>query len=425
MQTHDTTRLSITHIIYMHKRHIFNAKALLTLAACALILAVNAISKNGKLLGYDPKGKAQATSAAANDTITVGEDGSMVINTAPLGKDIIGYAGTVPVKITVTDDTVRQISVMDNEETGSFLTRAEKVTAQWTGKSLEEAAKAEVDAVSGATYTSEAIITNVKRGLQYAMLHRPAAEKPDNRPLSAKDIAAIVVALCAAILPLFVKSHVYRNTQLALNVAVLGFWGGHFLSYSSMTGYMANGVLTAPAIVTLVMFVTAFAYPLAGKNAHYCSHLCPFGSLQQLCGKLRTRREGELRLLAKWRPATAVTRRLHKALTWEAEGKRLSIGPKTLKRLHTMRLVLWVTLTLLIWTGAWPQWTDYEPFAAFLYESAPWVAVCIAVTTAVTSLFVTRPYCRFACPTGSLLNLQQTWARQHAHTNEPPHHGTR
>lgn len=408
----------------MHKHHLFKVKALLTLAACALILAVNAISKNGKLMGYDPKGNAEVTRPTANDTITVGEDGSMVINTAPLGKDIIGYAGTVPVKITVTDDTVRQISVTDNEETGSFLRHAEQVTAQWTGKSLEEAAAAEVDAVSGATYTSEAIIANVERGLQYAMLHKSAAEKAKDSPLSAKDIAAIAVALCAAILPLFVKNRIYRNTQYALNVAVLGFWGGHFLSYSSMTGYMANGVLTAPVIVTLVMLVTAFAYPLAGKNAHYCSHVCPFGSLQQLCGKLRTRRESELRLLAKWRPTTAVTRHMHKALTWEAEGKRLSLSPKTLKTLHAMRLVLWVTLTLLIWTGAWPQWTDHEPFAAFLYESAPWVAVCIAVTTAVLSLFVTRPYCRFVCPTGSLLNLRQTWARQHAHTDDKQHDGT-
>jgi hypothetical protein len=76
-----------------------------------------------------------------------------------------------------------------------------------------------VDAVSGATYSSRAIIGNMQRGLAYAA--KTTTEKPWYRQIdvSAKAIAGLVVALMAAIVPLFYPVYFILGI-LALSVKV-------------------------------------------------------------------------------------------------------------------------------------------------------------------------------------------------------------
>ena len=185
----------------------------------------------------------------------------------------------------------------------------------------------------------------------------------------------IVVVLMAAILPLFIKNRTYRICQMALNVVVLGFWCGTFLSYASLMGYAAHGMDAVAVVIPVIMLITAFIYPLLGKKSYYCTNVCPFGSLQQVA-------------------ATCVK---HK----------MKIKPSVLRALNRFRQVLWVALMLLIWGGVWSEWVDYEPFSAFIFQSASWVVMVIAATFVLLSTVVTRPYCRFVCPMGTLLKISQ------------------
>ncbi|MCR5289852.1 MAG: 4Fe-4S binding protein [Treponema sp.] len=316
------------------------------------------------------------TKVNAQNTITQLSDGTLVINTTDIGKDIIGYAGTVPVEIQVKDNHIQKIVALENTETPDFFEAASSILNSWDGLTLEEATAKDVDVVSGATFSSKAIISNVKEGLLYAQntsINKSILSEFDASP---KNIIALIVALMAAILPLFIKNKMYRTIQLALNVIVLGFWCGTFISYSSLLGYMSNGMNIMALTVPVVLLITAFIYPLFGKKSYYCTNVCPFGSLQELTG--RTMKQ------------------------------KIKISSKTIKRLDTFRQYLWAVLMLCLWTGIWFDWVDYEPFSAFIIQSASWVVIAIAIIFTILSSVVMRPYCRFVCPTGTLFKISQS-----------------
>ena len=96
------------------------------------------------------------------------EDGSVRLNTTELGKDIVGCGGTVPLEITLHEGRVENIRALANSETPDFFKEASVLLTKWNGQTVEDAQKMKEDAVSGATFSSKAIIGNVQRGLQYA-----------------------------------------------------------------------------------------------------------------------------------------------------------------------------------------------------------------------------------------------------------------
>ncbi len=346
---------------------------LLCLITCVLMVAAVSIRRDGKVVGRDVK--EQQTASPKIQPMTVLEDGSVRLNTTELGKDIVGYGGTVPLEITLHDGKVENIRALANSETPDFFNEASALLTKWNGLTIEDARKMKVDAVSGATFSSKAIIGNVQRGLQYAAKNPVKTSIWSEFDFSAKAIAGLIVVLLAAIVPLFIKDRRFRIGQQILNVIVLGFWCGSFLNYTSIVSYMSNGMNVVALIVPVIMLITAFVYPLFGKKSYYCTHVCPFGSLQELAGK--------------------------------CVGYKVRMKPTTARRLNMLRQILWALLMLCLWTGVWFDWIDYEPFSAFVFQSASWVVIAIAIAFVSLSTIIMRPYCRFVCPTGSLLKYSQ------------------
>lgn len=358
-----------------------------SLLVCLLIIASLAIVKQGEFMGYSVKPKAERRQTVNNDTLRVLDNGVVVINTTDLASDVMGYAGKVPLEITVKDGIVQEVRAKDNAETKEFFEQAAMLLGVWQGKSVDEAMRMEVDAVSGATFSSKAIIENVRRGLAYAKQKGLTTDEDEVTESCADDdwsqsvlgfklLAGLLVVLMAAILPLFVKNKKYRLCQSVLNVVVLGFWCGSFLSYTSLIGYAAHGINSLALIVPVIMLIVAFIYPLFGKASYYCTNVCPFGSLQFLAGKC-----------VKY---------------------KVRMSQKTLKRLDLFRQILWALLMLCIWSGVWSDWMDYEPFSAFIFSTASWVTLTIAIAFFLLSFVVARPYCRFVCPMGTLLKYSQS-----------------
>lgn len=366
---------------------------LLSLVVVVLILAAAAILRDGRILGHDLR-EAHEAKALKNDTLEVTPDGAFVVNTKPLAKDVQGYGGPVPLKIHIKDGRVAAVEAEPNAESPDFFNRAKELLNHWQGKSVDEALAEEVDAVSGATFSSKAIIANMQRGLAYAKQHGqwsvdgsvgalgtsapPIVGGEDGSvgalETGASPIVALVVVLLGAVVPLFYNNRRLHLVQLAVNVVVLGLWTGTFVSYTLFLRVFSGGVslsaigaLAAP----LLMLIVALIYPLAGRSGHYCANICPFGSAQELAGKLSRR--------------------------------KLRITPRVLKLLSVLRNLLWGVLMALLLTGTCTAWIDYELFTAFLYSSASvWVTV-LAALFLVLSVWVPRPYCRFVCPTGALI----------------------
>ena len=71
-----------------------------------------------------------------SDTLRVEKDGTVVVNTAPLAKDIVGYGGNVPLEISIQDGKVTSIKAQANSETPEFFGKAKSLFARWTGRPL-------------------------------------------------------------------------------------------------------------------------------------------------------------------------------------------------------------------------------------------------------------------------------------------------
>ena len=344
-------------------------------AICLFLMLIVPIVRDHKIIGIDLGDK---EGEAPVNTLTETSDGSLVINTSDIGREIIGYSGVTPVEITVRDGRISGIIALPNQETPEFIgsVRNSNLLESLNGKTLQEAARTKIDAVSGATFTSNAVIKNIEAGINYALDEKNLATiEKKAEPLGAKFYVTIVIILAGAILPLFLKLKGYRYVQLILNILVLGFWGGTFISYSLMVSFLSNGITSAALIPLVLMLVTAFIYPMFGRINHYCTWLCPYGSLQELAGKCFT--------------------------------KKVNISASVAKTLSTFRNILWFGLMWLLWTGLWFDWMGYEPFAAFFFRDASPVVLGIAGGFVILSFFIQRPYCRFVCPTGTLFKLSE------------------
>ena len=92
--------------------------------------------------------------------------GTAIVNTSSLDKTR-GYAGKTPLKIYIKGGKITKIESLPNQETPAVFARAEELYKRFIGKTVDEASTMKVDGVSGATYSSKAIIQNVKSGLKY------------------------------------------------------------------------------------------------------------------------------------------------------------------------------------------------------------------------------------------------------------------
>lgn len=333
------------------------------------IIASLAMVHENSIFGFSP-GKTVNESQAD----PVQKNGNVeIINTTILGEKILGYGGTVPLEIYVTNGRIDSVKALPNNETADVFRRLyeEGLMNAWNGRTVSEAATLEVDGVSGATYSSNAVIGNVRAGADYVSgikMKRSTGIKDD-----ISLIAALIVILAGAIIPLVVKVKPrYRLILQILNVVILGFWAGVFIDYAMMLNFFAHGFsFSLAGLITIILLIVGLIYPVFNKPGHYCAWICPFGSLQELAGKIQK----------------------HK----------IKISPGVLKALDTIRSILWVVLLSLLFVGMGCQWIDYEIFTGFLVKSASWVVIGIGLAFVILSVFVNRPFCRFVCPTGTLL----------------------
>ena len=125
-------------------------KGLLAGISAVMLLAVFAI-----LLGCTP-----------GDEHMTKKDGVYIVNTTKLGADVQGYNGPTPLNIYIKNDKIQKIEALPNDETPGFFERVKD------GMTVAQAATANVDAVTGATYSSNAVKENVKIGVKYYQKHK-------------------------------------------------------------------------------------------------------------------------------------------------------------------------------------------------------------------------------------------------------------
>lgn len=111
--------------------------------------------------------------AKGNDGVITKENGVYVVNTTTLAANVEGYIGPTPLKIYIKKNKIEKIEALKNQETPKYFAKIKKqLLDKWNGMTVKEAQKAQVDGVTGATFSSDAVKENVKRGLEYYQKHK-------------------------------------------------------------------------------------------------------------------------------------------------------------------------------------------------------------------------------------------------------------
>lgn len=298
-----------------------------------------------------------------------------LIDTTPFAAHHPGYGGPVPAVLGLaTDGRIVGVRLLENAESPTFVEFVveEGFLERWNGLSAAAAAVAPIDAVSGATMTSQAVLGSVRQALA-ALAAAPV--QPPPTPARVAWTGRLVWAVLGLCLLSFLAGQRWRWLRVVArpaSVVVLGFLAGLCLSLALVQGWLAHGLPWArqPALACLV--AAAVLIPiLSGRNIH-CGQVCPYGQAQDLAG-----------MLWRWRRP-----RLPR---WLATSLPCGRG------------AVLVGVFLLLVARVSFDLTAVEPFAAFQWRSAPLAALGLAGAFLALSVVWPRLWCRHLCPTGYLL----------------------
>ena len=113
-------------------------------------------------------------SCTSSDGVMTKKKGVYTIDTTTLSAEVKGYNGPTPLVITIEKDKIVKIEALANSETPRFFEHVTKngLLEKWNGLTVDEALGTKVDAIAGATFSSNAVIENVRLGLQYYKDHK-------------------------------------------------------------------------------------------------------------------------------------------------------------------------------------------------------------------------------------------------------------
>lgn len=334
---------------------------------------------------------AVATSKSPNDpgtwlvTDESGHSPGMVVRSSPHSDNIIGYQGPSETFVGLNSSGhVIGISLptsYDNEPYIDWIRDDEYFRSLFNDLTIEDLAnldpeEEQIEGVSGATMTSVAMAHGLIVAAQQRMRQPPVDDTTWTSAVewTLRDLGTAAVVLCGALIALtsLRGNRTVRVLFQLVLIIYLGFINGDLISQAMLVGWAQAGVPWERAGGLVLLSLAAFCIPLTTRRNVYCTHLCPHGAVQQL-----------IKSRSPWR--VHLSRRVSRTL-----------------RLVPVVLLAWCVVVAM--TTLPFSLVDIEPFDAWLIGIAGWASITIAIVGLVASLFVPMAYCRFGCPTGTLLN---------------------
>lgn len=108
-----------------------------------------------------------SASEAQAQTMTRQKDGTYVVNTTEICSSR-GFRGKTPIRVYIKKDKIEKIEIVSTKDNPQYYTKAMRgLQKSYVGKKVNKAKNMKVDAVTGATYSSRALIDNVKAAVAY------------------------------------------------------------------------------------------------------------------------------------------------------------------------------------------------------------------------------------------------------------------
>lgn len=311
-----------------------------------------------------------------------------VVRSSPHSDTTNGYQGPTETLLAFEPDRklsgIRLRASYDNDPYVGYVRDDDYFLNSLNGKSLDELAQLDlveeqVEGVSGATMTSMAVAEGLIPTARAVLKDVPQEDVETDLSTTwsprGRDLGTVAVLSIGSIIGFtdLRGRRFLRSIYFSGLVVYLGFMNGDMLSQAFLVGAARNGLPWRSAFGVSLLSVAALAIPLVSKKQIYCHHLCPHGALQQLL-KGRFVKQRSL--------------------------------PRALDRVGSLLPGLLLLLTVLIGMFAWPvNLASLEPFDAYLFRVAGWGTLSVAIIGLIVSLFVPMAYCRYGCPTGSLLSF--------------------
>ena len=310
----------------------------------------------------------------------------LVGRSSPHADQIIGYQGPVDSLLVMeSNGTLKAMTIrssFENQPYADYPKDDAYFASLFIGRSIPQLAdmnltEEEVEGVSGATMTSMAMAEGIVKTAASWELERTRVLNAEQSSINwkARDYGSLAVLLFAGFVGFSKrgKTKFFRICLQVLLVGYLGLMNGDILSQALFAGWAQSGVPWERAPILALLSLAALLVPMATGKAFYCHQLCPHGAAQQWMRKFRKK------------PV-----RLPKGL--DGILKYVPVG-------------LLVLVVFLAFTASAHTVAILEPFDAYVWDVAGGITIAIALISLVASAFVPMAYCRYGCPTGTVLKL--------------------
>ena len=111
--------------------------------------------------------------ASAQDVMRKEKDGTYVINTTTLAQDVEGYNGPTPVEVYIRKNKIVKVVPLKSQEGPKYVAKVKKgMLPKYEQMNVKKGTVQDVDAVTGATFTSQAVQENIRRAVAYYKKHK-------------------------------------------------------------------------------------------------------------------------------------------------------------------------------------------------------------------------------------------------------------
>ena len=305
-----------------------------------------------------------------------------IFSSADLAPNVQGFGGKINIAIhTDAAGNLLDFHIVRSNETPSYL----DMLTNWL-PSLKDHALfspkpfANVDAVTGATVSSKAVLESLARsGSAFAaqILGQNSQQKTTTTAHGLLDSQGVYLVF-AFLITLLV---IYRG-GLRTRLFVLGFniiLGGIFLNAQFSTEQIASLLsLAVPLSISTGVFILTVGAPLLAIvfGNIYCGYLCPFGALQEFIGYV---------LPARLRPI---------------------LSREQMQKGRFVKFVILFVLVAAFFLSRNHNTLAIDPLIrVFSFRHFDEFLLLIAAVAIIGSFFYSRFWCRYLCPAGAFLSL--------------------
>jgi NosR/NirI family nitrous oxide reductase transcriptional regulator len=306
--------------------------------------------------------------------------------------EAVGYGGKMKtLVVTNASGEIYYLEILNHQETKAYVTLMEEkgLAKELVGKRYNDQfiTGKDVDAISGATYSSQALIAGARDGSrEIAVKNLGLEEVAVDAPQVVFGLLEIVV-IGLLIFGFIVRSRWVKNKTSARWISmIIGLVVIGFMYNNPMTIVFFNKLLLGywPSWQTAIFWYVllgGFVLSIVINNKNlYCEWICPFGTVQECFAAVGNTKK-------------KFSGKLHIALRW-------------FQRLLALGIIVFALIR------ANPSLYTHEVFGVVFHLIGSPFQFSLLAFVLIASLFLRRPWCSYLCPVGALtdyLSMVRKW----------------